>query len=244
MRSIGAAELVELWERGVGRHPVDRALILLAGCSTETPEQLAALSVGRRDARLLEVYEHLFGPRLDAFAACPQCGEHLEYGLSARDLRMHPLGEDEANDLTLVVGDLSFRLRLPNSADLRTVSRCADGAAGRRLLLERCVLEAKRGGAAVVIEALPESVAEQIALRLAEADPQADLLIHLVCPSCRGSWQVVLDIESFLWVKVSALAKRLLREVHVLAQAYGWREADILALSAARRQSYLQMVRS
>jgi hypothetical protein len=35
--------------------------------------------------------------------------------------------------------------------------------------------------------------------------------------------------------------RRLLREVHTLALAYGWREADILNMSARRRRFYLEM---
>jgi hypothetical protein len=50
------------------------------------------------------------------------------------------------------------------------------------------------------------------------------------------------DIGAFLWEEIAAQARRLLREVHTLARAYGWREADILVMSAARRQAYLEMV--
>ena len=35
---------------------------------------------------------------------------------------------------------------------------------------------------------------------------------------------------------------RLLRQVHTLAMAYGWREIDILSMSALRRQVYLEML--
>ena len=37
-------------------------------------------------------------------------------------------------------------------------------------------------------------------------------------------------------------AKRLLMDVHLLARAYGWSEAEVLALSPARRRFYLEMV--
>jgi hypothetical protein len=30
--------------------------------------------------------------------------------------------------------------------------------------------------------------------------------------------------------------------VHTLAQAYGWREVDILSMNAWRRQAYLEML--
>ena len=40
----------------------------------------------------------------------------------------------------------------------------------------------------------------------------------------------------------SARAGALLHEVHRLASAYGWSEAQILALSPARRAQYLALV--
>ncbi len=82
---------------------------------------------------------------------------------------------------------------------------------------------------------------EEIEAFLAKTDPQAETLIDLTCPACGHGWTVALDIGSFLWTRWNALAKRLLREVHVLARAYGWREPDILALSWIRRQAYLEM---
>ena len=41
--------------------------------------------------------------------------------------------------------------------------------------------------------------------------------------------------------EVEAEAMRLLRDVHVLARQYGWREADIIAMSPLRRQMYVEM---
>jgi hypothetical protein len=52
----------------------------------------------------------------------------------------------------------------------------------------------------------------------------------------------VFDIISFFWTELDSLARRLLQDVHVLAKAYSWREADILSMSATRRQFYLEMV--
>ena len=77
---------------------------------------------------------------------------------------------------------------------------------------------------------------------MAECDPQAEVLIDMECPDCGHRWQMLFDIAAFLWTEIAVAAKRLLREVHTLARAYGWREADILSLSAARRQFYIEMV--
>ena len=77
---------------------------------------------------------------------------------------------------------------------------------------------------------------------MAQADPQADVQLALSCPACSHQWQSVFDIVSFFWSEMNAWAYRILREVHILASAYGWREADILAMSPYRRQLYLKMV--
>jgi hypothetical protein len=48
----------------------------------------------------------------------------------------------------------------------------------------------------------------------------------------------------FLWQDVAQAAQHLLDEVHALATAYGWREPEILALSAARRSYYIDKIPS
>jgi hypothetical protein len=89
---------------------------------------------------------------------------------------------------------------------------------------------------------LPAEVVSGIAESMAQADPLADIQLKIDCPSCRHRWRAAFDIVSFLWTEIEAWAGRMLSEVHTLARAYGWREAEILALSATRRQFYLEMV--
>jgi hypothetical protein len=79
---------------------------------------------------------------------------------------------------------------------------------------------------------------------LAEADPLAETLLKLRCAVCSHEWQEPLDIADYLWSEIEARARRLLIEVHSLASAYGWSEADILALSEPRRRLYLDMVQA
>jgi len=77
---------------------------------------------------------------------------------------------------------------------------------------------------------------------MVESDPQSHIELALTCPACEQDWQVVFDIASYLWSEIQTWALRILHEVHILASAYGWREADILALSPLRRQLYLERV--
>ncbi len=77
---------------------------------------------------------------------------------------------------------------------------------------------------------------------MAEADPLADARLALSCPACGRPWEAAFDVVAFLWGELDAWARRTFAEVHALASAYGWREADVLALSPERRRIYLDLV--
>jgi len=75
-----------------------------------------------------------------------------------------------------------------------------------------------------------------------EADPRAEITIRLTCPACSHEWDLLFDIADFFWTEIAAKGHRLLREIDVLARAYGWTEREILSLSAQRRQTYLELL--
>jgi uncharacterized protein (UPF0212 family) len=246
MRPLTAQELLNAWERGRGEPPVQRALLLLApACPETSPEALARESVGRRDARLLTLREHTFGPRLVSVTACPACGERLETAFEVADIRVPETGDGAQGDetLRLPVAGRELTFRLPNSLDLAALAFCEDledlGDARRRLL-GRCLLAAP--GEELAVDSLPAEALQAVADRMAEADPQGDVELALQCPACGHAWQAAFDIASFFWTEVEAWARVLLHEIHALASAYGWREADILALSPWRRRTYLELI--
>jgi hypothetical protein len=242
MRPLSAYDLLRVWEVGEDQHPLDRALTLLAvACPEQTWDELAALSVGQRDARLLALREWTCGPRLNGFAECPRCAEGLEFEVAVADLRVAAELDAEEEARELVIDGLALRFRLPNSRDLAAVLDCQDPAAVRSLLVQRCVLEANRDEAPVAGSELPAEAISRLARRMAECDPQAEVLLDLRCPACEHGWQALFDIVAFFWAELAAQARRLLREVHALSRAYGWREVDILGMSARRRQFYLEM---
>lgn len=248
MPPLSTPKILEIWERGQGLHPVDRALLLLAAGFPEcTRDALLTLSIGARDARLLTLREWLFGPQLRGFTQCRQCGERLEFATDVDQIcvatRLEPGQSQEESVFDLAQEPIAIRFRVPNSLDLAALVACEDLESGRRLLVERCVLEATREGVPIAPSELPAELLTNLAARMAECDPQADVLFDFSCPECGMHYLQVFDVAAFFWGEISAWAKRLLREVHTLARAYGWREADILAMSAARRQSYLEMVR-
>ncbi len=240
MRPLTSQEILGVWERGERWHPVDQALLLLAASEPETPwEGLAGLSLGRRDAKLLALRERTFGSHLRGLTTCLGCGESLEFTVSTRDL----LAETPEQKEWYSVGREGYllRFRLPNSHDLVAVLEYPDPAAARMALLERCV-EATRAGRPAAASTLAAEVVEALEARMAEMDPQGETAVELSCAGCGHLWKAALDVGRFFWQELAAEARRLLREVHLLASTYGWRETEILALSPARRHAYLAQV--
>ncbi len=146
------------------------------------------------------------------------------------------------NEHELSVENFDLRFRLLNSFDLAAIVNCNDMTVARNFLVDRCVLQTCRDGVALSPRELPEDIIEKLLARLAECDPQSEVLLSIECPACNHKWDMIFDIVSFFWTEISMQAKRLLGEVHTLAMAYGWRETDILSMSTARRQFYLEMV--
>ena len=240
MRTLSALDLVRAWEAGRDRHPVDRALLLLALAYPElTRDQLAALTIGQRNGRLLALRQQMLGAQLNAYAECPQCREALEFSIDAPSLRSPEPAEQV---FTLAVDGLDVRFRLPDSLDLAAVSNVPDPDAARGLLLQRCVLAARQSETEIAAAALPQTAVAALADAMSERDPQASQRFRLSCPACGHGWAALFDIVSYFWTEINAYAQRLLGEVHRLARAYGWREADILAMSSARREFYLGLV--
>ena len=237
-------QLLTVWEQARSQAPVQRALTLLAlAVPAESAAGLARYSIGRRDQALLGLRERLFGPRLTGAAKCPACGEAVEVDFSVADIRTDIAADpDQLHELR--VDGYEVRFRLPVCDDLAALDPQAEAPAKKSALLRRCVTEARLNGTACTAEPLPATVTTALSGRMAELDSQGDIQFTLTCPKCGHGWTAPLDIGSYLWGEIHAWAGRMLRDVHALASAYGWREADILSLSPSRRQAYLEMIRS
>lgn len=201
------------------------------------------ISVGACDALLLRLRAETFGDALTFRVACPHCGCPITGSLQIRDLLMVPdIRLAKPASAMLEADGYRLELRAPIVSDLRQAGEAVGSAEAFAVLLERCVVRAERHGKPVEVDDLPQPIVAAISERLAELDPQADLTLRLSCPDCGRDWRTPFDIAAFVWEEIASEAPRLLREVHVLARAYGWREADILAMSPLRRQMYLELI--
>jgi hypothetical protein len=241
MLTPSSLDLLRAWEQGLDRSAAGRAVILSRLGAGDCGGDPARWPLGERDARLLDLREAMFGPEIEGVAACPQCGARQEFQMPASALRVD--GPASSVGLALASGDYHVEFRLPDSIDLCAVETeaAAEGEPSLRLL-ERCVTSATAGGQTIAAVDLPDEVVKEVSERMSQADPQAEIALSLDCPACSHRWREPFDIASFLWAEVNAWASRTLFDVHQLAAAYGWSEAESLSLSARRRGYYLELI--
>jgi hypothetical protein len=240
MAPIAAPDLLSAWEQGLGQHAVDRALTMLSAAQPGAGrEELARLPIGERDARLWQLHRAAFGDMIEGSTACPRCRQQLQFALDLRALAAQ--GGEPVTSGALHVGGVEVTYRQPDSHDLAAAAACATPSLARRALLDRCVRRATVGDLEIAPVELPAEVVASLEERLSAEDPRAETLLDLRCEACGERWQETLDVATFVWHEVAAAAAALLRDVHVLAGAYGWSEADILTLSPARRRAYLDL---
>lgn len=250
MRPLLSSDLLNIWERGAGRTLIEQALVILAVAFPQAPgDVLAKLNVVQRDLCLLHLRALTFGPQFKGLMECPACRQRLELSFDAHDL---PISASLLPDLGTVkslntetsfhMNDYEVNFRLPNSTDLASFSGAMDETAGRQQLLEACIISAEYQDKTISVSELPSEVLNGVVGCMSQADPLADLTFPATCPTCGHIWEIIFDIVSFFWGEINAWSARLVREVHTLAMAYGWRESDILAMSAWRRQQYLELM--
>ncbi|WP_426688223.1 hypothetical protein [Rhodanobacter ginsengiterrae] len=246
MRTPTPAQLLQVWERGSGPSAAACGLLLLGSSCDEYPaEALATLPLGRRDGLLLQLRARLFGEEIRAVANCPQCAAPVEATFRCDDLLLTSASSAETTlEHASPAHGVHVQFRLPDSNDLLALEQCNGAEDARRLLIERCLLNASAAGEARDVHSLPPLLQGEIAQAMAQADPQADLQLAFRCPDCGHDWQPMFDIARFLWQELHAWALHMLRDVDTLACAYHWSEEDILSLSPRRRQAYLELCAS
>lgn len=251
LRAVSEDDAAFLLDTADAVLPSARATALLARCLGEPDAERTAraLTVGDREALLLQLRRLSLGETLECVLRCPAetCGERMELGLRVADLLV-PSYEDVKRTYELAFDadgkryEISFRV--PTADDLDNVALIARGdpERGARALLAGCVRNARLDGAHIGVDALAPSVAAMIANAMVARDPQAEIELELTCPVCGQAFAVVFDTASFLLQELDERATQLMREVHTLAWHYHWSERDIFRMPRRRRARYLELV--
>jgi hypothetical protein len=222
----------------------DKTLRLLGeACDINDYASVSRISIGERDARLLQLREWMFGKRLHNTADCPACGEKTEWETNTTALQLQALPASlSVRTFNFEKDGYSIHFRLPDSNDIARAIIEKQGEESHKAVIIDCVLAANHQGKKISGNQLPIQLLEDIHQQMSVEDPQADIGMNIKCPACDHQWEARFDIVSFLWTEINSWAQRMLREIYVLARAFGWHEADILNMSPRRRQLYLQML--
>ena len=234
--------LLDVWERGLTQTPQQKVLTLMSAFLPDRSlEEISRLSIGSRDSALLEIFEGIFGPCLNAVTICPDCRTELEVEVAVADIRTSfPVNSGKIRNLSAAGYRLKYRL--PTTSDLLAIPPRSDLTDARHILLRRCVSEVRDAISEPIDPSeMPEQISQALAARMARLDPQANVNLSLTCPACGRAFARLLDIAIFVLGHLNAWALRALRDVRDLASAFGWSEAQILSLSPTRREIYLEM---
>jgi hypothetical protein len=242
MKRLSPREMLQVWESHLQFSPLQRSLHLLSVLYDTDEKTMGKLSIGERDARLLTFREWIFGPKLMNVSQCPKCSTRIEWETDIRDIRLHGADEGQTEKLLLLEEDgYKVAFRLPNSLDILASLRSRSNPDDDRGLISRCILDIQHDQPERKDD-LPMHILAKIEEQMAEADPQADITMVLNCPECNHRWHSTFDILHYLWMEIDNWAKKMLREVAILARAFGWSENDILNMGHNRRKMYLDLI--
>ncbi len=239
---------------------------LLAGClgrlgpfEPVTPQMVRDLLVVDRDYLLLKLRQLTFGDQVRAILVCPACGQKMDIDFELARVPIEarrPAGSTETIELSPAAAytgadGKTHRLvefRLPTGRDQESLAVVPgiDEARAITTLLARCLLrvgdvtsvdESVAAGLSVVARREIEDGMERVA-------PRVDLDMDVTCPECNHGFVQPFDFSRLFFAEVKLRREQLYREVHVLALHYHWPESEILALTRAKRRTYLELVQA
>lgn len=254
LREINGADQVFLLEKCGEMLPAQRVTEMLARCvigfgndRQVTRDTIRSLTVGDREALLLHLRRLSFGDQLQCVLVCPapECGEQLDIELRVKDLLVaveetpppqHEFGLEED-------AGCPMRFRLPTGRDQEAAARVAvsDVTAAADLLLQTCIQSASSPEDPQPVE-FTERLGAQVAERMKQLDPQAEITLNVTCSICSHTFAVLFDAAGYLFKELEADLRTLYHEVHLLAYHYHWSLAEILGLGGQVRRRFLGMI--
>lgn len=202
---------------------------------TEATKQKASRLISMdRDMLLAAIYTHTFGSRIQGTMTCPDCEEPYDYDFDLEEIRNQLLSGFEEPAVHFRGDDVLFRfndneLRLLNGEDEINLEN-ADTTEANRILLERTCPNYSSEN---------EIDVEQL---LSEVAPIMSIDMESVCPECESRHNIEFDMQYYLMTKLRQEQRFLWYEIHRLAAAYRWSQAEILSLPRRIRKLHVNYI--
>jgi hypothetical protein len=197
-------------------------------------EQVRCVSAAGREWLLQQAGLQFFRGSSWFEAPCAACGARfdLELPLAAVPRGLARKGFPEV-EVSTSLGPRRFEA--PNGYHEEAMAARSDDDP-RRVFATLCSLADEP---AADTERFVEEDLERIDAALEAISPDVADGVDVTCPDCGKPARVRIDPLTFAFPRSDAI----LQDVHVIAGAYRWAEADILALPSRRRRAYVALIR-
>ncbi|HYL17706.1 MAG TPA: hypothetical protein VEV20_03440 [Burkholderiales bacterium] len=212
-------------------------------CCVESPaERLDAATLDRRVRALLRIVRETQGDRLLWKTRCANadCGHEMELELSVSQLLSAP-EPAECFSWSAEPG-CELELRLPTGRDQiewRESAADANEEEGVDLRMASSLVSRVNGQPPASDWTLPPDWLPALDAAFREHDVLTAMELQVSCPWCGKESALEPDVEALALSRLAAEQRRVLEEIHQLASAYHWTEADVLALPRLRRSFYI-----
>jgi hypothetical protein len=198
-----------------------------------TDAMIRHLSTGSR-AWLLACAAAVTGAETGWFQAdCQSCGAPFDFALRLADIPRGDAGPDfPVAQVETSLGPRSFEV--PNGAHEAVLAQHRDGDPRYALVALLGLADTARDDAAAFSEADLAAIDEA----LDTAAPDIGDRVTVTCPDCGAVTGAAID--PLLLTRPQTT--QVLRETHLIARAYGWREGAILSLPSDRRRAYARLI--
>ena len=170
----------------------------------------------------------------------------MDLDLSVSELLLPPYPHEETfHEITIRDGEITYSVvfRPPNGGDQEAVSSLAADSltSASEFVLRRCIAKVTLA-TGEELSSVPEAVLRELPEKMAEFDPQAEVLLDLSCPECQNGFVVPFDIADYLCRELGIQEREFYHGVHMLSFYYHWDEETILKLGRRKRQIYLELL--
>jgi len=199
-------------------------------------------SLKERLQGLLAIVVSTLGQHLRLQVSCSKsdCHEPMEVDL---DLALFIQDEPPFRLFCRPDSETELELRLPNGLDqLNWINNQDDMADNWFSEMASSLVSRVNGEIPSQRFRVSENWLDQIGMELEQHDDLTALEINTSCPACGADLLIDLDLEAKLLEILSTEQKLLLKQIHRLALAYHWSEADIVVMPNKRRQYYLAQI--
>ena len=169
-------------------------------------------------------------------ARCNQCEEDFDLPVTLSSTPRKPASEGfPVIEVETSLGPRAFEA--PNGAHEEQLANAPTADDPARRLLGLCGLD--EAASADAARFTPDDLVKIDAAFEAACPDVADQL-HTRCPACSAELEARIDPLQFAFPR----SRALLQEVHLIARAYHWAEADILSIPSTRRTAYAELIRA